>query len=145
SNEQPSNCKPPILIDTFFPCLTSPDQDVLNSKVSIGCLVSRAVCCLNAFKNVSIKIGGLQLEGCSFDNGRLSESAPDSPSVTAFPSCYIAWIPQDAGQQETRETISLPVYFNATRDKIVTRLNVPCSSDKDKWLQCGAALFLKNI
>ncbi|CAF3379900.1 unnamed protein product [Rotaria sp. Silwood1] len=96
-------------------------------------------------KNVSIKIGGLQLEGCSFDNGRLSESAPDSPSVTAFPSCYIAWIPQDAGQQETRETISLPVYFNATRDKIVTRLNVPCSSDKDKWLQCGAALFLKNI
>ncbi|CAF0783257.1 unnamed protein product [Rotaria sordida] len=96
-------------------------------------------------KNVSIKISGLQLEGCSFDNGRLSESAPDSPSITSFPSCYIAWIPQDVAQQETRETISLPVYFSAARDKIVTRLNVPCSSDKDKWLQCGAALFLKNV
>jgi hypothetical protein len=47
-------------------------------------------------KNVSIKITGLQLEGCSFDGGRLSESAPDSPSVIAFPSCYIAWIPQVA-------------------------------------------------
>ena len=45
-------------------------------------------------KNVSIKISGLQLEGCSFEGGRLTESAPDSPSVTAFPSCYIAWIPQ---------------------------------------------------
>ena len=45
-------------------------------------------------KNISIKITGLQLEGCSFDGGRLSESAPDSPSVTAFPPCYIAWIPQ---------------------------------------------------
>jgi dynein heavy chain 2 len=45
-------------------------------------------------KNVSIKISGLQLEGCSFDGGRLSESAPDSPSVTAFPPCYIAWIPR---------------------------------------------------
>ncbi len=45
-------------------------------------------------KNISIKITGLQLEGCSFDGGRLSESAPDSPSVTAFPSCYIAWIPR---------------------------------------------------
>jgi len=44
-------------------------------------------------KNVSIKISGLQLEGCSFDGGHLSESAPDSPSVTAFPPCYIAWIP----------------------------------------------------
>ncbi|CAF2056597.1 unnamed protein product [Rotaria magnacalcarata] len=96
-------------------------------------------------KNVSIKISGLQLEGCSFDGGRLSESAPDSPSVTAFPSCSIAWIPRDAVQQDTREIISLPVYFSAARDKIVTRLNVPCSSDKDKWLQCGAALFLKNV
>lgn len=45
-------------------------------------------------KTSSIKIGGLQLEGCSFDGGRLTESAPDSPSVTAFPSCYIAWIPR---------------------------------------------------
>ena len=45
-------------------------------------------------KNVSIKITGLQLEGCSFDSGRLTESAPDSPSVSAFPPCYIAWIAQ---------------------------------------------------
>ncbi|CAF3644553.1 unnamed protein product [Adineta steineri] len=96
-------------------------------------------------KNVSVKISGLQLEGCSFDSGRLSESAPDSPSVTSFPSCYIAWISRDVAQQETHETISLPVYFSATRDRIITRLNVPCGSDKDKWLQCGAALFLKNF
>lgn len=45
-------------------------------------------------KNISIKITGLQLEGCLFDGSRLSESAPDSPSVNAFPSCYIAWIPR---------------------------------------------------
>ena len=45
-------------------------------------------------KNVSIKISGLQLEGCSFDGGRLCESTPDSPSVIAFPSCSIAWISQ---------------------------------------------------
>jgi dynein heavy chain 2 len=43
-------------------------------------------------KNVSIKISGLQLEGCSFDGGFLSESALDSTSVTGFPPCYIAWI-----------------------------------------------------
>ena len=45
-------------------------------------------------KNVSIKISGLQLEGCSFDGGRLSESAPDAPSVIALPACSIAWIPR---------------------------------------------------
>lgn len=48
------------------------------------------------------------------------------------------------GQQESRDTISLPVYFNASREKIVTRLNVPCGTEKNKWLQCGAALFLRN-
>lgn len=45
-------------------------------------------------KNISIKITGLQLEGCAFEGGRLMESASDSASVTAFPSCSIAWIPQ---------------------------------------------------
>lgn len=45
-------------------------------------------------KNVAIKITGLQLEGCLFEGSRLSESAPDSPSVNAFPPCYIAWIPR---------------------------------------------------
>ncbi len=53
SNEQPSNCKPVILIEIFFPCLTSPDHDVFNTNVSIGCLVALAVCCLNALRKVS--------------------------------------------------------------------------------------------
>lgn len=44
--------------------------------------------------NVSIKISGLQLEGCSFENGRLVESLPDAPSVNAFSTCSIAWIPR---------------------------------------------------
>ena len=45
-------------------------------------------------KNISLKITGLQLEGCLFEGGRLSESASNSPSVSALPPCYIAWIPQ---------------------------------------------------
>ena len=45
-------------------------------------------------KNHSIKITGLQLEGCIFEGGRLSESAQDSPSVNAVPPCQISWISQ---------------------------------------------------
>uniref|UniRef100_A0A8C4RQF1 Cytoplasmic dynein 2 heavy chain 1 n=1 Tax=Erpetoichthys calabaricus TaxID=27687 RepID=A0A8C4RQF1_ERPCA len=43
---------------------------------------------------LQVKIGGLQLEGCSFDGNRLSESQHDSPSVSAVPPCYMAWISQ---------------------------------------------------
>ena len=32
-----------------------------------------------------IKLGGIQLEGCSFDGNRLSENQHDSPSVSAIP------------------------------------------------------------
>jgi len=43
---------------------------------------------------VSVKIGKLQLEGCSFDGSRLSENLRDSPSVSEIPPCVVAWIPK---------------------------------------------------
>ena len=39
-----------------------------------------------------IKLGGIQLEGCSFDGNRLSENQHDSPSVSAIPPCVVAWV-----------------------------------------------------
>ena len=39
-----------------------------------------------------IRLGGIQLEGCSFDGTRLSENQHDSPSVSAIPPCVVAWV-----------------------------------------------------
>lgn len=41
---------------------------------------------------ISVKVGGLQLEGCCFEGKCLSENLPDSPSVSEIPACNIAWI-----------------------------------------------------
>uniref|UniRef100_A0A8C9YIH5 Dynein cytoplasmic 2 heavy chain 1 n=1 Tax=Sander lucioperca TaxID=283035 RepID=A0A8C9YIH5_SANLU len=43
---------------------------------------------------LQVKVGGLQLEGCSFDGVHLCENQHDSPSVSAVPPCYMAWVPQ---------------------------------------------------
>ena len=43
---------------------------------------------------ISMKIGGLQLEGCTFDGSRLSDNQRDSPSVAAVPPCVVAFIPK---------------------------------------------------
>ncbi|KAJ8297986.1 LOW QUALITY PROTEIN: hypothetical protein KUTeg_024517 [Tegillarca granosa] len=43
------------------------------------------------------------------------------------------------------ESISLPVYYSNDRDRIVTRMDLPCSGNQSNWLQCGAAIFLKNL
>ncbi|XP_075274100.1 cytoplasmic dynein 2 heavy chain 1 isoform X3 [Opisthocomus hoazin] len=94
---------------------------------------------------LQVKISGLQLEGCSFDGNRLSENLHDSPSVSSVLPCYMAWIPQDAyGPYSPEECISLPVYASVERDRVVTNIDVPCGGNQDQWIQCGAALFLKN-
>lgn len=43
---------------------------------------------------VSIRVGRIQLEGCSFDGQRLSENQRDSPSFSEIPACTMAWIPK---------------------------------------------------
>ncbi|XP_038617598.1 cytoplasmic dynein 2 heavy chain 1 [Tachyglossus aculeatus] len=94
---------------------------------------------------LQVKISGLQLEGCSFDGNQLSENRHDSPSVSSMLPCYMAWIPQDAyGPYSPEECISLPVYTSAEREQVVTNMDVPCGGHPDQWIQCGAALFLKN-
>ncbi|XP_055895255.1 cytoplasmic dynein 2 heavy chain 1-like isoform X1 [Biomphalaria glabrata] len=93
----------------------------------------------------SIKVGGLMIEGCTFDGSRLSENQRDSPTVVAIPPCIVSWIPKESPDPYGMDdVISLPVYYSSTRDRIVTRLDVPCGGNVDQWLQTGAALFLKN-
>ncbi|CAH1776602.1 unnamed protein product [Owenia fusiformis] len=93
---------------------------------------------------IMVKLGGLQLEGCTFDGTRLSENQRDSPSVSAVPDCVVAWIPKDVPDPyDMNDVISLPIYYSTERDRIVARINVPCGGNIDQWLQCGAAMFLK--
>ncbi|XP_073414467.1 cytoplasmic dynein 2 heavy chain 1 isoform X2 [Dendrobates tinctorius] len=94
---------------------------------------------------LQVKISGLQLEGCSFDGSHLSENQHDSPSVSVVPPCSMAWISQKStGIYSPEECISLPVYTSAERDRVVTNIDLPCGGDQNRWIQCGAALFLKN-
>ncbi|GAB5577021.1 cytoplasmic dynein 2 heavy chain 1 isoform X12 [Prionailurus iriomotensis] len=44
---------------------------------------------------LQIKMGGLLLEGCSFDGSRLAENQHDSPSVSPVLPCCVGWIPQN--------------------------------------------------
>lgn len=94
---------------------------------------------------LQIKISGLLLEGCSFDGNHLSENQHDSPSVSTVLPCFMGWTPQGAyGPYSPEECISLPVYTSAERERVVTNIDVPCGGNQDQWIQCGAALFLKN-
>ncbi|KAM7436007.1 Cytoplasmic dynein 2 heavy chain 1 [Porites harrisoni] len=93
----------------------------------------------------TVKLGGLQLEGCSFDGNTLTENQRDSPSVSAIPTASVAWVSKDtADPYPENDCISVPIYYTADREKTVTCFNMPCGGNQSRWTQCGAALFLKS-
>ena len=92
-----------------------------------------------------LQICGLQLEGCSFDGGRLSETQHNSPSVVTLPPCTITWVPPNTPPPyPPQECLSLPVYYSSHRQKLVTKLTVPCGASITTTIQSGAGIFLKN-
>ncbi|TKS81144.1 Cytoplasmic dynein 2 heavy chain 1 [Collichthys lucidus] len=95
---------------------------------------------------LQVKVGGLQLEGCGFDGVHLCENQHDSPSVSAVPPCYMAWVPQNSAADSTasEESIWLPLYTSSERVKVVTHICLPCGANPNQWIQTGAALFLKQ-
>ena len=43
----------------------------------------------------------------------------------------------------TQGQLSLPVYYTAVREKLVTCLDVPSGDSKDAWVASGAAFILE--
>jgi dynein heavy chain 2 len=96
--------------------------------------------------NLNVQVTGLQLEGCGFDGSRLIECEENSPTVLSLPPCFISWIHKEAQMPyDEKRAISLPLYFNNGREKIVNKLDLPCDGNHTKWLQMGAALIMKPI
>eukprot|EP00051_Salpingoeca_urceolata_P021875 m.349048 g.349048 ORF g.349048 m.349048 type:complete len:4259 (-) comp19881_c0_seq4:199-12975(-) len=93
---------------------------------------------------VQVTLDNLFLEGCTFDGARLSETLRDSSSIAAAPPCVVAWIEKTASTAARKNQLSLPLYETLQREKTVTELNVPCSSEQDRWIQSGASFFLKG-
>ncbi|CAI8045536.1 Cytoplasmic dynein 2 heavy chain 1 [Geodia barretti] len=95
---------------------------------------------------LSIKIAGVQLEGCSFDGSKLTENSHDSPSVVAMPPCTVAWVTSEAPPPyPPEECLSVPVYQSGSRERLVTCVDVHCGRQgRETWLQKNPALFLNN-
>ncbi|XP_040068802.1 cytoplasmic dynein 2 heavy chain 1 [Ixodes scapularis] len=95
---------------------------------------------------LTVTLSGLQLEGCSFDGLRLAQCRHNSPSVSSVPACLAAWLPKSSPPPYPEAgSILLPLYSGVEREKVVATLSLPCDGDRNQWLQCGAALFLKSV
>lgn len=96
---------------------------------------------------ITATIEGLLLQGCSFDNSKITEAHASAAEVLSAGPCTLAWIPADATSpfyEPNTATVDVPVYQNLLREKLITVLSMPCTGTKDKWLLAGIALFLSE-
>ena len=74
-----------------------------------------------------------------------SRLQPRATSETCRNDSVYVCVCQDApSPYNERESISVPLYYSSDRDRLITRMDVPCSGSRNQWLQCGAALCLKS-
>ena len=68
----------------------------------------------------------------------------DLPQHCSYSNCC-QFLQSAEDPYPTKDCLALPLYFTADRQRLVTRINVPCVGKPEKWVQCGAALFLKQM
>lgn len=96
---------------------------------------------------VIVEVSNLLLQGCIFgSDGKLAEAAADELEMVKVDSCFIAFVPPDVpGCYPEGQYTMTPVYYNTTRERLLTSVCVPITSNEQKWVRLGAALFVKEL
>ena len=96
---------------------------------------------------LAFRVFPLQQQGCVFgSDGKLTEAAADELEMVKVDNCFIAFVPPDVpGCYPEGQYTLTPVYYNTTRERLLTSVCVPITSDEQKWVRLGAALFIKEL
>ncbi|KAE9115561.1 Cytoplasmic dynein 2 heavy chain 1 [Phytophthora fragariae] len=85
----------------------------------------------------------LLLQGASFEGGTLLESVSDAQELVAVPSCYVAFVREDAQEMYEKENcIKTPLYYATDRERMLVEISMPIAGDRARWVLAGVALFL---
>ncbi|OQS05963.1 dynein heavy chain [Thraustotheca clavata] len=88
-------------------------------------------------------IGGLLLQGASFEGGVLQEPSSDGQELVAVPTCYIAYVRDEEREPYAKDAcIKVPLYYSISRERMLVEISLPIAGDSSKWIIGGVALFL---
>ncbi|GLI62890.1 cytoplasmic dynein 1b heavy chain [Volvox africanus] len=90
-----------------------------------------------------VLLGGMIIQGATFDGSRLSTVAADAPTFRVVPPMCLAWVPKDAPYAYS-SYMEAPLYMTSERSKLLARVQLPVSGpeEQDSWVLAGLALFL---
>nr|ADI46856.1 DHC1bf [Volvox carteri f. nagariensis] len=90
-----------------------------------------------------VLLGGIILQGATFDGSRLSPVTAEAPAFRAIPPMYLLWLPKDAPYAYS-SYMEAPLYMTSERTKLLARVQLPLNGpdEQDIWVLAGLALFL---
>jgi dynein heavy chain 2 len=92
-------------------------------------------------------LSGLLLQGATFHNNTLQESAPEASELTPTSDVCIGFVAKAARDTYDAEVaVAVPIYLTPSREDFLTELQMPINNrgDQDRWILSGVALFLSE-
>ncbi|KAG2486208.1 hypothetical protein HYH03_015170 [Edaphochlamys debaryana] len=88
-------------------------------------------------------LGGLVMQGATYDGQRLSPVTAEAPAFRAIPPMSLVWLPKDAPMAYST-FMEAPLYMTGERAKLLARVQLPVSGpdEQDSWVLAGLSLFL---
>ena len=96
---------------------------------------------------LTVTVGGLMLQGASFDGSQLTDAASNANEITGVPDVTFAYIHKDdAPAYREGDAISAPIYLTTSREKHLVEVDIPKDTDEgaSKWTMASVALFLSD-
>ncbi|PNH01645.1 Cytoplasmic dynein 2 heavy chain 1 [Tetrabaena socialis] len=88
-------------------------------------------------------LGGMIMQGATFDGSRMAAVAAEAPAFRAVPPMSLAWLPKDAPFAYATY-MEAPLYMTSERAKLLAKVQLPVSGpeEMDAWVLAGLSLFL---
>ncbi|OQR67050.1 cytoplasmic dynein 2 heavy chain 1-like [Tropilaelaps mercedesae] len=93
---------------------------------------------------IQIKVEKLLIEGALFDGISLSECLHNSATTSLLPTAHLGWTTDVRLPLSQSNVVSVPLYEDPARTKLVASVNLPCDSDPDTWVLFNVTLLLAN-
>eukprot|EP00501_MAST-03F_sp_TOSAG23-6_P000982 GSMAST32.ASY1.ANO1.1018.1 assembled CDS len=95
--------------------------------------------------SLKVCVEGLLLQGAVFTDKVLEEANVNDLELMSAPTCYIGFVPNDTVEPYGSEnTLHAPLYYNTSRERLLTELGLPIKGQREKWILAGVALFLED-
>lgn len=132
---------------TFLNALRQQTARLTNSAIDN----LRLVCQWNrehiSSSSLCVTIDDVLIQGSYFNGHSLAEVASNAKDLAAMPPLILVYVTEeDKAAYLHPHNLYLPLYFDTSREKVLTELSLPCANAEEirKWILSGTALFMRK-